>query len=137
MILFFSGTGNSRMVAERMAALLGEHTLDMSCGCQLQLRDGEPLGIVFPVYAWGVPRLVTRFLSSLPGGSPAARPFLSRKTPMAFPAGKHRGWREGGRRWAVAHPGRGGRPAPILAAGKRSCPYRPGIRRRDLKKPIA
>ena len=69
MILFFSGTGNSRMVAERMAALLGEHTLDMSCGCRLQLRDGEPLGIVFPVYAWGVPRLVTRFLSSLQVGN--------------------------------------------------------------------
>ena len=68
MILFFSGTGNSRMVAERMAVLLGERAQDMACGLHPHLDEGESLGIVFPVYAWGVPRLVNRFLSSLQVG---------------------------------------------------------------------
>lgn len=65
MILFFSGTGNSLMVAERMAALLHERTLNMECGMQPLLEDNEPLGIVFPVYAWGVPQLVEKFLCQL------------------------------------------------------------------------
>lgn len=65
MILFFSGTGNSLQVAERLASLLDERLLNMECGEIPQLKDDEPLGIVFPVYAWGLPRLVKSFLKNI------------------------------------------------------------------------
>lgn len=68
MILFFSGTGNSLMVAERMATLLDERTLNMECGTELHLEDKESLGIVFPVYAWGLPQIVRKYLESIEVG---------------------------------------------------------------------
>lgn len=65
MILYFSGTGNSRLVAERLAAFLGETLCSIdneSMGCRI--GDGT-LGIVCPVYAWGLPRIVEAFIKRL------------------------------------------------------------------------
>lgn len=65
MILYFSGTGNSKSVAETLARLLHEELFNMeNCRCMPVLTDDEPLGIIFPVYAWGVPRLVEEFLAN-------------------------------------------------------------------------
>ena len=64
MILYFSGTGNSRYVASELARLLGEPG-------PLAIADTDPSGIssglsriiwVFPVYSWGVPPVVVRFM---------------------------------------------------------------------------
>lgn len=68
MIFYFSGTGNSRWAAQQLAERLGDTARDI-----LKL-DGEPaaleaeerIGLVFPVYAWGVPGLVLSFARSLP-----------------------------------------------------------------------
>lgn len=70
MILYFSGTGNSLHVAEILATLLHEQLFCMEKGlCELpDLADGESLGIVFPVYAWGLPRLVADFLKEVSVG---------------------------------------------------------------------
>lgn len=63
MILYFSGTGNSKYVAERLAELLGEELCNMESGHQPPtMADDEPLGIVFPVYAWGLPNIVSEYL---------------------------------------------------------------------------
>ena len=64
MILYFSGTGNSLSVAEKLKTLLHEQTycMEKSPRGLPSLADGEALGLVFPVYAWGLPRIVTDFL---------------------------------------------------------------------------
>lgn len=65
MILYFSGTGNSKYVAEKLAELLGEELFNIEGKQRLPMMvDDEPLGIVFPVYAWGLPRIVADYLSN-------------------------------------------------------------------------
>lgn len=68
MILYFSGSGNSRLVASRIADLLHERLANIEDTPAPILADDEPLGIVFPVYAWGLPRIVDRYLRSLTTG---------------------------------------------------------------------
>lgn len=64
MILYFSGTGNSKHVAETLAELLGERLLSMESTCPMPaMTEDEPLGIVFPVYAWGLPKIVEDYLA--------------------------------------------------------------------------
>ncbi len=69
MIIVFSGTGNSLLVARRLQERLGgelvtlegerltapEHTL-------LTVAPGEPVVWVMPVYSWGVPQAVEAFM---------------------------------------------------------------------------
>ncbi|MFA6857200.1 MAG: EFR1 family ferrodoxin [Treponema sp.] len=68
MIYYFSGTGNSQYVAERLA----EYTKDTAVFIpqvleQMQsdiiVEEGETIGVVFPVYAWAPPGFVMDFLS--------------------------------------------------------------------------
>ena len=68
MILFFSGCGNSRFVAEELA----QKTNDRLCQIDpteekpcIELGNGEALGIVCPVYAWAIPRIVRDWLLRL------------------------------------------------------------------------
>lgn len=67
MILYFSGTGNSRRVAETLYTLLDEQMFCMehSYNDLPPLADDESLGIVFPVYAWGLPKIVADFLANV------------------------------------------------------------------------
>lgn len=69
MIFYFSGTGNSRLVATRLAALLGERLVNIEETSAPALATDEPLGIVFPVYGWGLPRIVDNFVRSLSVGT--------------------------------------------------------------------
>lgn len=66
MIYYFSGTGNSRFVADRLSSLLIEEcrriTDVKASGEEVQ---GESVGFVFPVYSWGVAPLVIKFIDSL------------------------------------------------------------------------
>ena len=66
-IYYFSATGNSLVVARSIAQKLGDTAL-----IPLARRDaqnpspGTPvIGLVFPVYVWGVPLIVTRFIKEL------------------------------------------------------------------------
>lgn len=70
-IFWFSGSGNSLHVAKKIAEGLGD--------CELvpvaRSMDGieilpERMGLVFPVYAWGPPKIVVDFIDSLPSGNP-------------------------------------------------------------------
>lgn len=65
MILFFSGTGNSLKVTMCLQELLHEKALNMECGKHVELAEDESLGIVMPVYAWGLPRIVERYLKEV------------------------------------------------------------------------
>lgn len=69
MIFYYSATGNSRFAAERLAELLCSEAIDMlSPGAAA--ADFDPaggVGFVFPIYCWGVPPVVSSFISSLAG----------------------------------------------------------------------
>ena len=66
MILYFSGTGNSRYVAERIAAVTGEELIDVNA--KIRNRDtgrivaGAWVVIVTPTYAWRIPRVVEEWI---------------------------------------------------------------------------
>ena len=77
MIFCFSGTGNTRWVAEQLAAMTGEKLLDI---CQSQsvmtdngmrrnpdsqpyrLQAGERIGFCFPIHGWQPPRIMREFI---------------------------------------------------------------------------
>lgn len=78
MIYCFSGTGNSRIVARYLAKHLDDRTENIgwetspvlpSCG-------NETLGLVFPIYAWGLPRVVEHFLERLPECPAGDTPYI-------------------------------------------------------------
>ena len=66
MILYFSGTGNSKYVAQRMAEALDQSLLSMND--RIRSHDTSPveaderLVIVTPTYAWRIPRVVSGWL---------------------------------------------------------------------------
>lgn len=75
MILYFSGTGNSKYVAQRMAEALDQSLLSMND--RIRSHDTSPveaderLVIVTPTYAWRIPRLVRDWLleTEFPGAA--------------------------------------------------------------------
>lgn len=59
MIAYFSGTGNTRFIAYRLAQLMGEELCEVLALREEDFaRGGERLGLVFPIYAWGIPQHV-------------------------------------------------------------------------------
>ncbi len=72
MIFYFSGTGNSKWVAEQLAMLTGDEAKSIT---SVTKNDGpsaifcagkeERLGLVFPIYAWGAPKIVNEFIKSM------------------------------------------------------------------------
>ena len=67
MILYFTGTGNSRYIAERIAVALGDELLSINdhikAGDTSQVTSDERLVIVTPTYAWRIPRIVRDHLA--------------------------------------------------------------------------
>jgi ferredoxin len=75
-LYFFTGTGNSLVAARRLADLLGNAGLvslaQPDTGLPTgSIPEGEKIGIIFPVYIWGVPARVLRFLDLLAGSRPS------------------------------------------------------------------
>ncbi|MDD5722538.1 MAG: EFR1 family ferrodoxin [Syntrophales bacterium] len=71
-IFYWTGTGNSLWVARRIGDELGGASLfpvAKSKG-KNQSVDSEVVGLVFPVYIWGVPAPVIRFVNTLNGLQP-------------------------------------------------------------------
>lgn len=71
MIVYFSGTGNSRAVAQRLGSLLCDSLYEISGVAAARPEAVEPLSLnsgegrvvwVFPTYSWGVPPVVARFI---------------------------------------------------------------------------
>ena len=68
MVIYFSGTGNTRYVATLMAQLLGDETRDMKelirTGKRVKFYSQKPYVICAPIYAWRYPALVEGFLEN-------------------------------------------------------------------------
>lgn len=69
MIFYFSGNGNSRWVAEQLAAATHDRALNISHYLSANLPDeaygADRIGIVFPIHSWRAPMPVFTFLSRL------------------------------------------------------------------------
>lgn len=66
MIFFFSGTGNSRYVAQLLAKGLGDETREMNFFKSGDVTPGnERIIWVFPVHSWGIPHFVVDFVRSV------------------------------------------------------------------------
>ncbi len=66
MIFYFSGTGNSRWVAEQISILTGDEARDIvGLDRAPDVQNEAQIGIVFPVYAWGAPEPVCSFVKTL------------------------------------------------------------------------
>lgn len=67
MIYYFSGTGNSQWVAEQLATKIDDVAVNIIGHPVLPSINGLTIGIVFPVYAWGVPEPILDFVKKLSG----------------------------------------------------------------------
>ena len=70
MIFYFSGCGNSKHVAETIAAGLNDTLIFIPEAArenryEYELTEGERLGFVFPIYAWAPPKLVMDFIKKM------------------------------------------------------------------------
>lgn len=66
MIFYFSGTGNTRHVAESLANLTDDWTCLIPEAKEVDIEDADRrIVFCFPVYSWGVPPLVLNFIDSL------------------------------------------------------------------------
>ena len=68
MIVYFSGTGNSRFAAEYLAKQLGDELLDagrrMKTGEQDTLHSDRPWVFAAPIYAWRMANVMTEYIRS-------------------------------------------------------------------------
>lgn len=65
-IYWFSGTGNSLAVAKELAARLeGADCISIRDALKTPPKTADRVGLVFPVYGWGPPRIVERFVRRL------------------------------------------------------------------------
>ena len=77
MVLYFTGTGNSRYIAKRIADALGDTLFCMNDGIRAggtaPVAAGTRLIIVVPTYAWRIPRIVRDWLlkTDFPGAQQA------------------------------------------------------------------
>lgn len=67
MLFYFSGTGNTKWIAEQIALATGDELTNIADELQhqqfsYQLKDGERLGFCFPTHGWQPPRIVREFI---------------------------------------------------------------------------
>lgn len=66
MIFYFSGTGNSLSVAKNVGQSLSLPIKSIpQISTPMDYRNAETVGLIFPVYAWGMPRMVEEFIKQL------------------------------------------------------------------------
>lgn len=66
MIFYFSAEGNSKAAAETIATILEDKAVSiLSVNPERMDLSGETLGIVFPIYCWGVPPIMLGFIDKL------------------------------------------------------------------------
>lgn len=70
MVFYFSGTGNSYYIAEKIAQALGEKLISIAELVRnniytVELKQGENIGFVYPVHACAPPDIVTDFIKKV------------------------------------------------------------------------
>jgi ferredoxin len=111
-LYWFSGTGNSLAVARALAEKLGETRLiSIPRAMKGETPPAERIGLVFPVYAFGPPKMVAEFVDRLPAD--ASDYIFSVATMGGMPGATHAILRSRLRRrgldlaagWSIALPG--------------------------------
>ena len=68
MVLYFTGTGNSRYLARRIAEGLEMPLYDLNAcikaGDTAPVQTGQDVVLVTPTYAWRIPRVVSQWLGN-------------------------------------------------------------------------
>ncbi len=64
-IYYFTGTGNSLQIAEDLAENIGDCIIKKVTEYNGEMIKGETLCIVYPVYNWGMPLIISDFLNKL------------------------------------------------------------------------
>lgn len=97
MIFYFSGTGNTRWAAIKLATATHERLIDIAEEMRLIKKSGaqytepfilekdERLGFVFPVHGWRVPRLVREFIAKLQVNLPTEEVHPNHESPVPSP----------------------------------------------------
>lgn len=66
MILYFSGTGNSRFVAEAIKSIIDDEVISINelikNNSNIELKSDKPFVFVTPTYAWQMPKVVDDFI---------------------------------------------------------------------------
>ena len=66
MVLYFSGTGNSKYIAKRIAEAIQENVVDLNMKIKENdispLQTGRDVIIVTPTYAWRIPKIVSEWI---------------------------------------------------------------------------
>lgn len=68
MIYYFSGTGNSKWVAEELGKKLNLEVRDivtLKDECSIEMHNEEFIGFVFPIYAWAPPKVIMDFIKKI------------------------------------------------------------------------
>lgn len=67
MIFYYSATGNTRCAARFLAHRLDTRLVDITQpdGLLSVPHKDEPVGFMFPIYCWGIPPVMSRFIRSL------------------------------------------------------------------------
>jgi ferredoxin len=70
MIFYFSGTGNSKHIAEKLSSCTGERLVYMSENSMAkneiyEIDKNEKIGFIFPVYWYCIPTIVERFINQM------------------------------------------------------------------------
>ena len=67
MIYYFSGTGNSKAIAEEIADYIGTKAIDIIGADidQIHLEYEEYVGFTFPIYAWAAPEVMLQFAQKI------------------------------------------------------------------------
>ncbi len=84
-IFYFSGTGNSLKIARDIAEVLGDAeviSIPEIINEEISILS-ERIGIVFPVYIWGIPLIVGKFLKRIK--APADKYFFAVATCGSMP----------------------------------------------------
>ena len=104
MIFYFSGTGNTKWAASKLAAATREDLISIAPYMRADesshnlaepfiLKENERLGFVFPVHGWRVPKLVREFISKMKilrepsdatGGNKAKTDDCQKNRPFAY-----------------------------------------------------
>ena len=70
MIFYFSGTGNSRWVAQEIAKQTNDEAVDIAVLRKIgaphyEPEEGETIGFVFPIHAWRAPEIMSDFAAGM------------------------------------------------------------------------
>lgn len=66
MVLYFTGTGNSRFIADKIAGITGDRLISINERIKkndlTEIKDEEILVFVVPTYAWRIPKIVEEWI---------------------------------------------------------------------------